>query len=147
MNKEGLIATLREQQISLVHEFQEKISTLHSLVDVDELDTLDPEDFSHQFESGEMEQLMRVHLKNAKHQLDALDSIDFSLKSTVREGACVVTDHFTCIIAFASPPFKYDGKIIIGISKDSPIYAAMMGLKEGDQFNCGGNSHRILQII
>ena len=98
MNKETIKAKLFEVQNSIVKELEEKIATSHSMVDVDEDDTLDPEDFSHQYESGELESLMKVQLLNAKMDLSRLNKMDFSSKDSVTDGALVQTNKFNFIM-------------------------------------------------
>lgn len=146
MNKENIKNKLFETQELLVKELQEKVSTSHSMVDIDEDDTLDPEDFSHQFESGEMEQLFKVQLNKEKGNLEKLKSIDFSPKSTVTCGALVQTNQFNFFVGLATVPFDADGNHIVGISNESPIYAIMANKKEGDEFSFRGNDYKIDKI-
>ena len=100
MNKEHIKELLFTMQENIIHEFEEKVETTHGMVDIDEDDTLDPEDFSHQYESGEMEQLMKVHLNKAKRCLDVLKSMDFSEKTLVEPGAYVETNKFNFLVGF-----------------------------------------------
>jgi hypothetical protein len=48
MNKTTLKDKLIDIQKTIINEINEKIVTTHSMVDVDESDTIDPEDLSHQ---------------------------------------------------------------------------------------------------
>lgn len=147
MKKENVLNHVRHSQQLIVEELSEKISTVHSMVDMDEDNTLDPEDYSHQYEAGEMEQLIRVQLNKAKRQLDIMNTLDFSVKNKVAPGAYIETDHFNCLVAFATTPFEVEGKTVVGISIDSPIYASMLGKKANDSFSFGGKTYQILQII
>jgi hypothetical protein len=147
MNKEAIKDKLFELQENLVKELSEKINTVHSMVDIDESDTVDPEDFSHQYESGEMEQLMRVQMNKEQGNLEKLKSIDFGPKNTVSCGALVQTNQFNFLIGFATVPFEVDGSQIVGISNESPIYAIMATMKSGDSFSFRGNNYTIENII
>lgn len=147
MNKEKLIQTMIQLQRELTNEFADKISTVHSMVDLDEGDTLDPEDFSHQHTSGEMEQLMRVQLNRAQRCLDKLATMDFTNKKTVQPGAYIETEEFNCLVCFATAPFECCGKTIIGISQDSPLYAAMLGKHENDSFSFAGKKYTLSTIL
>lgn len=147
MKKEEVLAQIRQAQQMIVEELSEKIATVHSMVDMDEDNTLDPEDYSHQYEAGEMEQLVRVQLNKARRQLEMFNSLDFTVKNRVSPGAYIETDQFNCLVAFATPPFHVDGKTVVGISVDSPIYASMLGKKAKDSFSFGGKTYQILQII
>ncbi len=83
MNKLHIKEKLFEQQENIIRELAEKVEMSHSMVDVDEDDTHDPDDYSHQYESGEMEQLIKVQLNKAKGNMERLKTIDFGEKNTV----------------------------------------------------------------
>lgn len=146
MNKENLKKVLLAMHENTVSELQEKVDTTHSIVDIDEDDTHDPDDYSHQYESGELEQLMRTQLNKAKKSLDFLKTIDFSEKTSAEMGAYVETNKFNFFVGFASVPFDVEGKHIIGVSANSPIYTVMLGKKEGDDFSYNGVNYEIISI-
>ena len=146
MNKNDIKKELVRMQNMIIQELEEKIHTTHGMVDLDETDTIDPEDFSHQYESAEMEQLMKVQLNRAKRNLDLLNSMDFSEKKTVEPGAYVVTNKFNFLIGFTTVPFDVNNKHIVGISVDSPIYSIMLGRKSGETFDFCGTHYEIEQI-
>lgn len=146
MNKTELKEKLVEIQESIVKELEEKISATHSMVDIDEDSTHDPEDFSHQYESGEFEQLVRTQLNKAKVDLTTLMEMDFSSTDKVQAGAFVQTEKFNFIIGFPTVPFDMNGLHIVGVSKASPIYPFMIGKKAGDSFEFSGKKYVIQQI-
>jgi hypothetical protein len=146
MNKQDLRAELLNYQRMSVENLMEKIETTHSMVDVDESDTLDPEDLSHQTESAETEQVFKNQLIKAKQDLRTIENIDFSAKSMVELGAFVKTEKFNFLVACATTPFDFNGHHITGISTESPIYKEMKGLCKGDEFSLSGNNYQILEI-
>ena len=146
MNKELLKQRLVQQQNSTISDISEKISTTHSMVDIDETDTVDPEDLSHQSEEAEAEHLFKLQLHKAKIDLNLIESLDFSTKQKVEPGAFVQTEKFNFVVACATTPFDYDGKHIIGISTDSPIYKEMKDKEAGSSFSISGNNYTILEI-
>ena len=146
MNKENIKAKLFQMQENIIMELSEKIETSHSMTDVDEDNTLDPDDYSHQFEASEMEQLIKVQLNKAKGNLERLKTIDFSPKTAVAPGALVQTPRFNFFIGFATVPFDSEGKHIVGISTESPIYSIMNGKKTGDKFSFCGIDYEISKI-
>ena len=146
MIKENIKNKLFELQETLINELTEKVATTHSMVDIDEEDTRDPEDFSHQYESGEIEQLMRVQLSKEKINMDKLNSIDFGPKDSVTTGAIVQTNKFNFFIGLATVPFDVDDLHIVGISNESPIYAIMANKKAGENFSFRGNDYTIEKI-
>ncbi len=147
MNKELLKNTLVEIQQNIVKELEENKVSKHSLVDLDEGDTIDPEDTARQYEFGEMEQMIKVQLNKAQRNLEKLETIDFGPKSTVTSGAFVETDKFNFFIGFSTIPFDCDGVHVVGISQESPIYPIMANKKAGDKFSFCGNNYTIQNII
>ena len=146
MNKVTLKDRLIEIQKTIINEINEKIVTTHSMVDVDESDTIDSEDLSHQTESMLTEQLFKVKLQKAENDLQLLYKINFDVKTKVEPGALVKTEMFHFIVAMATVPFDLDGIHIIVISSESHIYSEMKGLEKGESFNFTDKSYTILEI-
>ena len=144
--KEKIKNKLIELQKKMIAEFEEKVTDVHSMVDIDEEDTHDPEDFSHQYEAGEMEQLVKSQLYRAKEKLNDLQNMSIEPSSIVESGAIVETDKRNFVIGFSSTPFEIDEKEFVGISKGAPVYAAMDGKKVGDSFEVGGTNYTIKNI-
>jgi hypothetical protein len=146
MNKQALKEKLIELQHESIASLEEKITTTHSMVDVDESDTIDPEDLSHQTESGESEQLFRQQLIKARIDLSTFEQLDMSPKSKVEAGAFVVTETFNFIVGCATTPFDFEGQHIIGVSPEAPIFREMKDLHSGDSFTVSGNAYTIKEI-
>lgn len=146
MDKSKLVNTLKKMQDELISELEEKVATTNSMVDLDEGDTIDPEDFSHQSESGELNSLIKAQLVKSKLNRTELDSIDFSPKSSVEEGAVVETNLHTIVVGFPTIPFDFEGYHIVGISKDAPLYPYILGKKEGNNFSFSGRDYEIKKI-
>lgn len=146
MNKQSIKNYLMEQQSTLVNELKEQTSTLHTMVDIDESDVIDPEDFSHQYESHEMEQMIKVQLNRASRGLEVLASLDISPKNIVETGAIIETDSLAFFIGYPTIPFEIEGKRLVGISTSSPIYALMNGKRTGETFSYAGNEYTIKNI-
>lgn len=143
MNKQELKNELLQMQKSLLSEFESRISSVHSLVDIDEEDVHDPEDYSHQYEAGEFEQLMKTQMNRAKTNIDVLNNIDFGPKTKVECGAVVETGAFAFFIGLATTPFHHEGRQVIGISKESPFYTVLLAKKVGDSFDYCGHHYDI----
>lgn len=146
MNKEELKNKLIEQQEGMIAEFEQKVKDIHSMVDIDEEDTIDPEDFSHQAEAGEMEELIKSQLNRAKEKLGELKKFPIDEISEIRTGAIVETNERNFIVGFSIPPVAIEGKEFVGISKEAPIYSALEGKNVGDRFEVGGVTYEITKI-
>ena len=146
MNKKHLKESIIAAQKQLISELKEKIDSSLTMVDIDETDTIDPEDLSHQSESLEIKNLFEQKLNKAQIELDTLIHMDFSDKKEATSGALVSTENFHFLIGFAAIPFEFEGKRIVGISVDSPIYPSIKGKIAGDSFSYSENNYTILEI-
>lgn len=146
MDKQSIKNFLLEKQSKLVEELKEQTQTIHTMVDIDESDTLDPEDYSHQYESKEMEQMIKVQINRAERGLELLASLDISPKTHVSTGAIIETDSLNFFIGYPTMPFELDEKRFVGISTGSPIYTLMNGKRAGDSFQYSGTTYQITNI-
>jgi len=146
MNKKAITEKMVSLQETIVDELFEQVTTVHTNVDIDEEETHDPEDYSHQFESQELEQLIKVQLNKAKSDLQFLKTIDFGPKNTVTSGALVKTNKMIFFVGFPTVPFDAGDDHIVGISLSSPIYPIMAKKKAGDNFTFSGIDYNIESI-
>ena len=147
MNKEALFQEMKEQKNRLILELKENVKSAKNMVDLDESDTIDPEDLSHQFEGGEIQHLFEEQLFRAEEDFLNLKHIDFSHKDRVQPGAVVYTETFNFIIGIPSMPFQFNDKQYVGISTESAIFNQMKGKQQGDEFTHASNSYTIKEII
>lgn len=146
MQKEELknkVVSIIEKNINLL---REKAELTHSMVDIDELDVIDEEDFSHQFESNEIEGLIKNQINKEEESLRLLKSIDFGSKSECIPGAVINTADFNFIVGVPTIPFEYEGSQYVGISVNSPIYEVLRNAQIGEEFNFRGNNYTIESI-
>lgn len=71
-----------------------------------------------------------IHAHSAK--IEKLRHIDFSPKHAVEEGAIVKVAGRHFVIAVATDKFTCEGRELMGISAEAPIYQAMAGKGAGD---------------
>lgn len=146
MNKHKLQQKLVELQLESIGEIKEKIAAAHAGADIDESDTIDPEDLSHQTEAIEMKNLFQQQLIKAENDLETLKKIDFSTKENAVPGALISTENFHFFLGFATVPFDFEGKRIVGVSVESPIYPEIKGKKTGDTFEFSEKKYTIIEI-
>lgn len=146
MDKQKFQNKLKEQQLAIIADIQEKIETMGTMADIDESDTIDPEDFSHQTESGELKVLFEQKLRKAQADLDAINKIDFSEKKSAETGAIVSTEKFNFFLGLAMVPFEFENKKIVGVSTESSIFPVIQGKKIGDTFAHSDNQYTIIEI-
>ena len=140
--QESLIKNFQD----LVHHIQDELVDKKSMADLEEGDTLDPEDYSKQNESNEMVHLLRNQLQKTLLEIDKLARIDFSKKDKVGTGAVVKTEKFMFFIGVAISPFTFEENQIVGVSIEAPIYHSIRDKKVGDTFQFAGIQDKIIAI-
>jgi hypothetical protein len=131
---------------TIIYDLSEELRAKKTLTDLDEGNTLDPEDFSNQTESREMTLLLEKQIEKTRFDLDRLQHIDFSEKSEAGIGALVTTDMFNFVLGVATTPFLFGNVQIVGVSPEAPIFRYLVGKKQGESFTYSGNMYNIHTI-
>ena len=146
MNKKELKESLHKAQEQMIKDLKMEIDSIHEGMDLDEEDTMDPEDFSHQTEAGTMVMTLRERLRVAEDQLKVIDTLPEEKMEEVGPGTVVETKNRRLYISISSRPFVHQGKEIIPISTKAPICSHIMGKKRGDKISFGKSEEIILDI-
>ena len=146
MDKALVKEKIIELQSKVVEELQQAYSRDIVSADIDETETKDPEDFSHQGEWNEMARRLELHLQNARDSIEYLNKLSLETLTEVGEGSLVETDKFVFFVSIATHPFKIDGKTVVGISTEAPIYHAMREKQAGDSFAFGDKQYSIVSV-
>ncbi len=86
-----------------------------------------------------------VHAHHAK--IDVIENTDFSITDRVQPGAVVKFNNRRFVVCVSTTRFDVDGKTYMGISTQSPIYLAMVGLQEGDVFTHNGTEFEVQEVL
>jgi hypothetical protein len=116
---------------------------MKTAADIDENETKDPEDLSRQNELGSMATRLKFMLQKAKDDLEFLKGIPLETGDTIKEGSLVITDGYVFYVGIAVHPFDIEGKHVVSISTDAPIYVVMRDKKAGDSFNLAGKAYQV----
>jgi hypothetical protein len=146
VNKRKLIDELIRNQKIKINEIEDRIKLAAEATDLDESDTLDQEDFSHQNEANDLKLFFEHQLKDAVQELQHLILIDPSLKESITSGAIVGCENFNIFIGISFPPFLFEKKKIIGISLNTPIFKEMQEKTVGEYFRIAVNDYFIQSI-
>ena|SRR5688572_24682841 len=146
MTKGEILQRIREKLEGNVRELESSLESLRSASNMDESDTLDPEDYSQQSESRDREMAMQLQLDAAQAQLVRLEDFSGRKVSIAEPGALIETDRNWFFLGI-SMSLNVDGKELYGVSPDTPAFNAMKGKAIGDVFKIGNHEHRILTII
>ncbi len=86
-----------------------------------------------------------VHAHHAK--IDVIENTDFSLTDTVQPGAVIKFNNRRFVVCVSTTRFEVEGKTYMGISTQSPIYLAMVGLQKGDVFTHNGTEFEVQEVL
>lgn len=86
-----------------------------------------------------------VHTHQAK--LDAIEALDFAVTDRVGPGAVVSFNKRHFVVAVSTSAFECEGRSYMGISTQSPIYAAIDGLKKGESFTFNGRKTKLDEVF
>lgn len=146
MNKELVKREIEKIQEGVIADLVQSRERMSTAADIDENETTDPEDFSRQNELGQMATRFKFMLQKANHDLEHLRSIPLDTGEFIKEGSLVITDSYVFYVGIAVHPFDMEGKHVISISPQAPVYMAMRGRKQGETFVVAGNTYQILSV-
>jgi hypothetical protein len=146
IDKNALKKVMISNYEHIITELKEELATKKGSSDLDENDTLDPEDYSTQTVSNVMVDLLQEQIAKTKKDLERIQQIDFSPKEEAIVGAIVTTDMFNFFLGVATVPFLYEHKQIVGVSVSAPIFVNIKGKKVGDTFTFSGHLYTIHSI-
>ena len=147
MNKEEVLQIITRQLESNIKEITNSLEDYKAASNLDEGDTMDPEDFSQQSEQKEMQYQMQIQLDNARAGLSRLKEFSGKQFSVAKSGALVETDKNWILLGVPIPSLKVGDKELLGISPESPAYHVLNGKTKGDSFTLGKNSYTIIAIL
>lgn len=143
VDKLQLQKTMLNMYETIINDLKEELKVKETLANIDEDNTLDPEDYSNQTVSKEMKMLLQKQLDKAQFDFEKVKNMDFSEKSEAVVGALVTTDMFNFILGVATTPFLFGNLQIVGVSTEAPIFSSLLGRKEGDSFQFTGHQYNI----
>ena len=143
VDKLQLQKTMLNMYETIINDLKDELKVKETLANIDEDNTLDPEDYSNQTVSKEMKMLLQKQLDKAQFDFEKVKNMDFSEKSVAVVGALVTTDMFNFILGVATTPFLFGNMQIVGVSTEAPIFSSLLGRKEGDSFQFTGHQYNI----
>jgi hypothetical protein len=146
LDKNAIRLGLVEELKSALSDLRLEIGAVHESVDIDEEDTKDPEDFSHQSESSSLEQNLAQRVGILEHQLVIAESLSTASMSSIGPGALVITTNHYLYVSVAAHPFTIEEHVIVPISMDSPIYPKLKSSALGEAVVMGDSQEKIIAI-
>jgi|688.fasta_scaffold83525_3 hypothetical protein len=134
MNKIELKEKMISIQNDLILNLEKTLNDYNTGADLDEDNTLDIEDLSHQDEFNDIRNSLSSRYKNAKTDLENLKDMNFDESNSIEKGAIVQLNKLNYVIGIAIPKFKLHDKTYVGISENAPIIKHMKSKNIGESF-------------
>ena len=147
MNKTNILSRIATQLEANISELAESLASYEAASNMDEGDTVDPDDFSKQTEYKEMQMRMQVQLDHAKGNLVRLNDLASKDHSQAEIGSLLKTDKGWFFLGLSLASMNIDGMELLGISQESPAYATIRGKQVGDSFMLGKNTYTIKEVF
>ena len=146
MNKNEIIKSIINEQNVVISTIENSISRYKNASDIDENDSIDPEDFSHQDEAKEMQLHYEQILVQAKNNLDFLETYKNKETTKIELGSLIETEDLYIFIGISLQQFKLNGKNVIAISEEAPIYNSIKEKTIGEKITIGTIENTIISI-
>lgn len=146
LKKTELINSIINHQQSKIEELEAFREKLEGVTDLDENSSRDIDDFSHQSESMEVVLHTNQQIESARDSLNILRVYANSELTNVMPGAIIETDKRWFLIGVSISSYELEGKEIIGISTETPIYSVMVNKSAGDSFSFADQEYVIQHI-
>ena len=134
MDKAKILSAIIDEQEKVINNLKASIERYKQESNMDEDNTLDPDDYARQNEAKDMQLRYENMLKSAKHNLNFLEDSKTKINDKIEAGG----------VSF--PIFKYAEKDVISVSEDAPIFKTLKAKKTGENLEFGKNSFKILKI-
>ena len=146
MDKVKIISAIIEEQQKVINGLKSSAERYKSEADLDEDQTQDPEDYSRQNEAKDMQLRYEKLLLTAQKNWNILEKAKSENYTEIEIGTLIETDKNYIFVGISLPVFKYEGKDVISVSEDAPIFKTLKAKKIGENLEFGKNSFKILKI-
>jgi len=146
MNKSEIINKIIFEQNLVIKNLENSVARYKTASDIDENDSMDPEDFSHQDEAKEMQMRYEQIVLQEKNNLELLENFKTKISSKIENGALIDTEDLYIFIGISLQQFELNGKKVLTISEQAPIYNTIKDKNIGDKITIGSTENTIVSI-
>lgn len=146
MDKVKIISAIIEEQQKVINNLKSSVERYKSEADLDEDQTQDPEDYSRQSEAKDMQLRYAKLLLTAQKNWNILENAKSENHTEIEVGTLIVTDKNYIFVGISLPVFKYDGKDVISISEEAPVFKSLKSKNIGETLELGNNSFKIISF-
>ena len=140
MDKAKILSAIIDEQEKVINNLKASIERYKQESNMDEDNTLDPDDYARQNEAKDMQLRYENMLKSAKHNLNFLEDSKTKINDKIEAGTVIETDKTYIFVGVSAE------KDVISVSEDAPIFKTLKAKKIGENLEFGKNSFKILKI-
>ena len=146
MDKVKIISAIIEEQQKVINSLKSSAERYKSEADLDEDQTQDPEDYSRQNEAKDMQLRYEKLLLTAQKNWNILEKAKSENYTEIEIGTLIETDKNYIFVGISLPVFKYEGKDVISVSEEAPIFKTLKSKKIGENLEFGKNIFKIISF-
>ena len=146
MDKVKIISAIIEEQQKVINGLKSSAERYKSEADLDEDQTQDPEDYSRQNEAKDMQLRYEKLLLTAQKYWNILEKAKSENYTEIEIGTLIETDKNYIFVGISLPVFKYEGKDVISVSEEAPVFQTLKSKTLGDTLELGNNNFKIISI-
>lgn len=145
--KHSVKEALRARAAAELEASREAVRVDTSAARIDQDAPYSVDDLSQSEEAGEYVGMFEGVEARQVAVLAQIDALDVSPRDAIGPGAIIAFDGDHYVVGVVADAIECDGVTYEGISVDSPVYAAIQGLRAGDTFSVNGHEHRIDLVV
>jgi hypothetical protein len=146
MDKVKIISAIIEEQQKVINGLKSSVERYKSESDLDEDQTQDPEDYSRQSEAKDMQLRYEKLLLTAQKNQNTLEKAISENRTEIEVGTLIETDANYIFVGISLPIFKYEGKDVISVSEEAPVFKNLKSKNLGDTLELGNNNFKIISF-
>ena len=146
MDKVKIISAIIEEQQKVINGLKSSAERYKSEADLDEDQTQDPEDYSRRNEAKDMQLRYEKLLLTAQKNWNILEKAKSENYTEIEIGTLIETDKNYIFVGISLPVFKYEGKDVISVSEEAPVFQTLKSKTLGDTLELGNNNFKIISF-
>ena len=146
MDKAKILSAIIDEQEKVINNLKASIERYKQESNMDEDNTLDPEDYSRQNEAKDMQLRYEKLLLTAQKNWNILEKAKSENYTEIEIGTLIETDKNYIFVGISLPVFKYEGKDVISVSEEAPVFQTLKSKTLGDTLELGNNNFKIISF-
>ena len=146
MDKAKILSAIIDEQEKVINNLKASIERYKQESNMDEDNTLDPDDYARQNEAKDMQLRYEKLLLTAQKNWNILEKAKSENYTEIEIGTLIETDKNYIFVGISLPVFKYEGKDVISVSEEAPVFQTLKSKTLGDTLELGNNNFKIISF-